>query len=151
MKTTSILFTLLLSLTLLTFYSFQLPEPELQVVSVEKTTCRMVRPGKFKQEVHLNLFGANITDFGGQTAYYYFYDTDGNFVETASATVGPNPQIVTVTKLTGGVTYGIIPQHVNEAPGNLALDLTFTANFPCKMKAPAPASVPKPVIKKKNN
>ena len=150
MKTTSGYLALLLSLTFLLFCSFDHPVPELLVTSVEKTTCRMIRPGKIRQEVYLNLDGPNITHFGGQVVYYFFYDTEGNFVEKASATVGPNPQIVTVTKLTGGVAYGIIPQHVNEPPGNLAMDLTFTAQFPCKKKLTAPVSTGQPVKKRKN-
>ena len=131
-------FALALPIALFLFSSFDCRVPEPHVNSVTKTQCRMVFSGKkgtYKKQVFLNLTQANLTHFAGLPVYYFFYNSAGNLVETASAIVGSNPQVVTVTQLADGVTYGVKPGAVNTVPYQPTMDAYFTGNFKCKLKA----------------
>jgi hypothetical protein len=118
--------------------------PQPQVVSVDKTLCKITFPGRaIKKEVHLNVSAANLLNFNGQIFYYYFFDDTNTLVEIAQLTVGANPQIVPVTQLKNGVTYGVKPFAV-QPTGTITgpWHQFFTTQFDCIKKTVLPKSNP---------
>lgn len=119
--------------------AFKAFEPPPQVVAIVKTVCKTTPPGPtFKKEVHLKVSSSNLLDYNGQTFYYYFFDDTNTLIEIAQKTVGPNPQIVPVTQLKDGVTYGVEPKAVLIVGGmsGTTWDQYFTAQFECVKKKP---------------
>lgn len=112
-----------------------------QVTGFDKTACTVLPGPTVQKLVYLNLSAANLTDYGGQTFYYCFFNSANALVETATAVVSAsNPQKIAVSTLANGVAYSVSAfDSAPTAPSGPGQQ-NFNTAFNCKKKVQNPAA-----------